>query len=156
MVKAYKEQQDTKHPFDYDGLFEFLNEKQELLNKVILNTPDGKLVKDEYENAIRLLRTGTELQYFIAKRPHMSAENCIKQLNSIQAHLERYLFENHRLWMARNNSGGYDRSTAALNKLLDQVKTEITNYEKPRIQRALIRIKTMVTASAAVLYLKLS
>ncbi len=156
MLEVYMEQKSMQQPFDFDGLFEFLNEKQELLNNVMLTTPDGEIIRDEFQNAIRLLRTSAELQYFIAKRPQMSAENCVIQLKSIESHLDNYLRENHRLWMARNKKGGYERSTVALNNLLIQVKTEIANYQKPGIYRALHRIKTMVITSAAVLYLKVS
>jgi hypothetical protein len=155
MVKSYLERMESRQPFDYSGLFTFLDEKEALLNNVILNASDGKLITDEYHNALILLRTGAELQYYIENRSELSADERVIRLKNIRTHLNHYLDENYRLWIMRNKPGGYERSISALQKLQKQIEAEIMNYEKSSFQRNIVRLKAMIISSVSTLYLKM-
>jgi len=156
MVKAYHERLESSQPFDFSGLFTFLDEKEALLDNVLLNSSDAQQVTDEYRNAIRLLRAGTELQYYIEKRTGLTRDEKIERLNSLRKGLDQYLIENKRLWMLRNKPGGYERSTAAIQKLILQIDDELAIQQKSLIQRSIYRIGTMITTSFTTLYLKIT
>ena len=64
-----------------------------------------------------------------------------------------YLKENNRLWLARNNEGGYETSVTALKNLQNQVLKEIETMEKPYISRMLARFREKIITSAAVIYI---
>lgn len=154
MVHTFMDKMNSRHPFDFTGLFTFLDEKESLLNKVLPKTSEGILVKEEYLNAIRLLRVGAGVQYYTEKRLALSRDERLTMLGAIRTNLTEYLEVNHKLWMMRNKPGGYERSTAALQKLLSQVEKELSAYDKPVVQRSLDGIGKMIKASIATLYLK--
>lgn len=154
MVNVYKERLAARQPFDYPGFFAFLNEKEALLNNASINSSHRKQIADEYNNAIRLLRAGGELQFYMAKEDEWDNNERIIRLQSIRSLLARYLDENHRLWMLRNKPGGYELSTASLQNLIIQIDDELVVLQKPKVQRSLIRIGKMLKASAITLYLR--
>jgi len=154
MVNSYLERIESGRPFDFTGLFTFLDEKEALLNNVSLMAEDGQLIVDEYRNAIRLLRIGGNLQYYIERRGNLSLQERRDVLQNISSWLNQYLDENRRLWIIRNKPGGYERSTAVLYKLLHQIDEQIVMLEEPALKRGLDRFTAMITAAVATLYLK--
>jgi hexosaminidase len=155
MVKTYHERHEARLPFDFAGLFTFLDEKEALLDNVTQNTGNGHLVADEYRNSIRLIRAGALLQYYIENRPAMSRTEKIKQLQNLRSLLDEYLNENHNLWMKRNKPGGYERSIASLQKLLLQIDAELAVLNKSVIPGTLDRVGKMIMTSITTLYLKI-
>jgi hypothetical protein len=65
-------------------------------------------------------------------------------------------YENRRIWMLRNKPGGYERSTAALNTLMQQVSDRLNLLDKSNLVKELSRFLEAVTNAGAVLYLKAS
>lgn len=152
MVDVYKEKLKEVYAFDYPGLYQFLDSQEALLAKVRLQIPEGQLIRDEYRNAMRLIRLGAGLQQYINTRHDLNRKEEIALLQNLQALARTYLDENQRLWMLRNKPGGYLRSTAALVSLQDQVDKRLALLEKSILARGWNRFLEKITASGAALY----
>jgi hypothetical protein len=153
MISVYKEKYDNRHPFDYQGIQTFLDSKESLLNKINIQSADSQLIIDEYRNAIRLIRTGVDLQYYIQNRRSLSISEEKAHLQSLKSILVLYLDENERLWKIRNKPGGYEASTAKLISLQEQIDTRIAVLDKSSFSRGLNRFFEKVGTAGAVLYL---
>ena len=79
-----------------------------------------------------------------------------RRSKTIQELGREYLDENHRLWLLRNNPGGYERSIAALNSLMQQVDKHLILLNKPAFIRGLNRFLEKIATAGAVLYLRVS
>jgi hexosaminidase len=154
MIDAFKENYDNRHQFDYPGLQKFIDSKELLLQKVRIRSADGQLIHDEYENALRLIRLGAGIQSFMDFRDKMSISEQKTQLKSLKVIGERYLEENKRLWLLRNKSGGYDRSTSVLNTLMNQINERIVLLDKSFLARSFNRFLEKVGTAGAVLYIR--
>jgi len=154
MISILKVRYNDRKPFDYQGLQKFIDSKEVLLNKVSLMTPDGMNIRDEYLNAIRLIRLGAGLQSYTQFRGNLTRDEEKSQLKALKDLGRQYLKENHRLWLLRNKPGGYDRSTAVLNTLMKQVDERLLLLDKSAITRSLNRLLEKVGTAGAVLYLK--
>jgi hypothetical protein len=154
MVTALKEKSDNRHPFDYQGLQKFLDSEELLLHSVRITTNDSLLIRDEYLNAIKLIRLGGGLQKYIQFRGQLSNDEEKSLLKTLKDSGRQYLDENHRLWLLRNKPGGYDRSTAVLNTLLYQIDTRIELLDKSVISRGWNRFLEKLGTAGAVLYLQ--
>jgi hypothetical protein len=152
----FNEKYENRMAFDYAGLQKFVDSEEVLLNKTKLETSDSLQVKDEYNNAIRLIKLGVGLQQYIDFEKNMSISEQKDALRSMQDLGKRYLNENKRLWMLRNKPGGYDTSITSLNSLMDQIDGRIKMLDKSSFARRLNRILGKIGSAGAVLYLKAS
>jgi hexosaminidase len=153
-VAEFKKKYENRGPFDYQGLNDFLLSKEKLLMKTALNIPDSSLVKEEYLNAIRLIRLGSGLKNYIENCEAMSPPEQVMQLKELRELGTKYLEENKRLWLARNKPGGYERSTAALTTLMDQITKKIIALDKPANARCFNKLLNRVATAGASLYLR--
>jgi hypothetical protein len=153
MATVLKDKFDARHSFDYKGLQKFLDNKEALLNRTKIKTGDSLIIHDEYLNEIKLIRLGAGLQSYIHYRGNLSCDEEISQLKILRETGRQYLDENHRLWLIRNKSGGYGRSTFALNDLMQQIDTRIHLLNKSPLSRGLNRFLEKVGTAGAVLYL---
>ncbi|MEI6048637.1 MAG: beta-N-acetylhexosaminidase [Bacteroidota bacterium] len=154
MTDAFKENYGNRHQFDYQGLNDFMNSKEALLKGAAIQTADSTLIKDEYLNAIQLIRLGSGLKSYIHNRRNLSPGEEKSQLKNLSDLGHRYLAENQRLWLLRDKPGGYERSTTALNTLLNQIDNRITLLDKSSLSRGLGRFFEKLGTAGAVLYLK--
>ena len=153
LIDDFKEKFDARKPFDFEGLLSFLDEKEAMLGMANMKIDDNLLISNEYMNAIRLLKVGTNLQFYIEYRNELSVQERKAKLDYIQTSLQQYLVENQKLWASRNKHGGYDRSVKALNNLVVQIDKEIKLVAKPAIFRVINRLMEKVTTAAAVIYI---
>ena len=153
MVIDLKNKFDERHPFDYKGLQSFLDSKEAILKKVRIKTADSLLIRDEYMNAIRLIRLGAGLQSYICFRSKLDPDDEKMELKTLKETGKKYLEENHRLWSIRNKPGGYDRSTAVLNLLLKQINDRLLLLDKSVFARGWNRFLEKIGTAGAVLYL---
>jgi hypothetical protein len=153
-VAEFIKQYDNRGPFDYQGLNDFLLSKEKLLAEAALTISDSSLVKEEYLNAIRLIRLGSGLKNYIENYGAMTPANQVMQLQTLRELGTKYLEENKRLWLARNKPGGYERSTAALNTLMDQIDQRIASLHKPPFTRWLDRLLKRAGTAGAALYIE--
>jgi hexosaminidase len=154
MTTALKEKFDNRHSFDYQGMQKFIDSKEALLNMVKIKTADSVLIRDEYLNAIRLIRLGVGLQNYTQFRKNFERDKEKLQLKSLHELGKKYLEENHRLWLLRNKPGGYDRSTAVLNNLVNQIDDRLLLLDKSFITRGWNRFLEKIGTAGAVLYLR--
>jgi hypothetical protein len=150
----YKIKYKNRQSFDFSGMFAFLDEKEALLNNADMKVKDSLLIKSEYLNALRLIRTGVNLQFYIKNRKNLNGTEEKVLLLKIQSTLKQYLSENERLWNLRNSTGGYRRSIKALENLSTQIENQLGMLEKPFYIRGLKNIKERLVTAAAVLYFK--
>jgi hypothetical protein len=154
MIAVFNDNYSNRHQFDYQGLQKFIDSKELLLQKTKIRSADSLLIRDEYENALRLIRLGAGLQSYMDFRGKMSISEQKTQLKSLNDIGVRYLDENKRLWLLRNKPGGYDRSTALLNTLMNQVDERILLLEKSSLARGFNRVLERAGTAGAVLYLR--
>jgi hypothetical protein len=154
MTMVFTEKYENRMAFDYKGLKEFVDSQEKLLLDTRMKTDDSMLIRDEYLNAIRLIRLGTELQYYTDFRKDMSLADEKSVLQTMKELGSKYLGENDRLWHLRNKPGGYERSTAALNTLMNQIDDRLLQLDKSFIYRELTRFFEKIGTAGAVLYLR--
>jgi hexosaminidase len=156
LVSTFQEQYRNRHAFDFAGAYKFLDDQEALLEQADLGTGDSLIIRDEYRNAIRLVKLGINLQQYTDNRRNMTREEEKAQLRTMRELGKQYLGENRRLWLLRNKPGGYERSTAALNTLMKQVDDRLNLLDKSNLVKELSRFLEAVTNAGAVLYLKAS
>ncbi len=154
MTVVFNNNFENRHSFDYDGLQRFLDSKVLLLTKVRLKTSDSLVIRDEYLNAVRLIRLGEGLQKYIQFRENLSRTEEKVQLNDLRDLGKKYLDENRRLWMLRNKPGGYESSIAVLNNLLQQIDNRLLILNRSSFSRGFNRFMEKVGTAGTVLYLK--
>jgi hexosaminidase len=141
--------------YDYAGLNAYLDQQTAVLGKVKMEVQDSSLIKDEYRNAITLIRLGAELKLYIQDKDGMPVASRAEQLDKMNRLCSSYLSENRRLWMIRNKSGGYDTSVAPLTSLQKGIAKQMELMKKPAIVRSLNRFLEKISSSGIAMYMKL-
>jgi len=152
-VETFIKSYESRHHLDYEGLRKFIDSKEELLKKSRPGTTDSLLIKDEYFNAMRLIRLGSGLQNYINNRGILTIEEEKSQLKILKDLGIRYLEENKRLWLLRNKPGGYSISIASLEDLMKQIDNRILLLDKPALTRGFSRFMERISTAGASLYL---
>jgi hexosaminidase len=152
-VETFIKSYESRHHLDYEGLRKFIDSKEELLKKSRPGTTDSLLIKDEYFNAMRLIRLGSGLQNYINNRGILTIEEEKSQLKILKDLGIRYLEENKRLWLLRNKPGGYSISIASLKDLMKQIDNRILLLDKPALTRGFSRFMERISTAGASLYL---
>ena len=156
MSTVFTEKFENRMAFDYNGLREFIDSQEKLLLNTRMKTADSSLIREEYLNAIRLIRLGTELQYYTDFRKDLSPGEEKSKLLSMKELGARYLAENKRLWLIRNKPGGYERSVAPLVSLMKQIDDRLLLLDKSSVKREMNRFIEKIGTAGVVLYLKTS
>jgi hypothetical protein len=154
MTDSLKSKFEERHSFDYKGLQSFLDSEEAILKKVRIKKADSLLIRDEFMNAIRLIRLGAGLQSYISLRSNLNHDEEELELKTLRETGKKYLEENHRLWLIRNKPGGYDRSTTVLNLLIQQINDRLLLLDKSFFARKWNRFMEKIGTAGAVLYLK--
>jgi hexosaminidase len=142
--------------YDYTGLNAFLEQQLTVLNEVKMQGRDSILIKDEYRNAITLVRLGAELKLFIQKKNSMTVAARMEQLNKMNQLCSAYLGENHRLWMIRNKPGEYDKSVAILTSFQNGILHQLTLLKKPAFTSGLNRFFEKLSSAGIAVYMKMT
>ena len=153
MIASLNNNYENRHTFDYNGLMKFIDSKEASLSIVRLQTTDSLIIRDEYSNAMKLIRLGAGLQRYVDFRKDLSVDEEKSQLKTIRELGSKYLDENKRLWLLRNKAGGYDRSTLVLNSLMKQVDDRLFLLDKSLFSRVWNRFLEKIGTAAVVLYL---
>jgi hexosaminidase len=153
LITVFKENYNNRHPFDYVGIRKFIDSKESMFSKVKIQCSDSTLITDEYLNSIRVIRLGVDLQYYIQNRAKFSIDEEKLQLQTMKELGNKYLSENKRLWQVRNKPGGYDRSTASLNNILNQIDNRLILLDKSSFARGINRFFEKTGTAGAVLYI---
>jgi hexosaminidase len=146
----------NRRAFDFKGLTAFLDEQEVQLGKANLRGQDSALILAEYRNAIRLLRLGAELKDYINFRDTMTVAAEQARLDDMNRLCTEFLENHHGLWLARNKSGGYDRSTKALRDLHNQIISRKELLNRSFLIRKANRFVERVIAAGLVVYFRLA
>jgi hexosaminidase len=154
LVAGYTDQITNRHAFDYKGMYALIDSAELILPSARITGEDSLIIKDEYRNALRLLRLGTDIQYYVQNLRNLPAEKQKELLKEMKLNGTVYLEENKRLWMIRNKPGGYEKSVAVLNTLMKDIDKKLELLEKSSFARAINRFFKKVTTAAAAIYIK--
>ncbi len=141
--------------YDYAGLNGYLDQQLAILDKVRMKTKDSVLIKDEYRNAISLIRLGAELKQYIQKKNSMTVKAQVEHLDNMNRLCSKYLSENKRLWIIRNKPGGYDTSVASLTSLQKGITQRMELLQKPAITRSMNRLLEKLSSAGIAIYMKM-
>lgn len=103
--------------FDYTNLCSYLDDISLRIDKLNLNSQEGILIKEEMENGIRMVHHGAKL-YHSLKNHRDDKELLTRDLKELFILLDDILIKHYKLWMKRNRSGGFSRSSSHINHLL--------------------------------------
>jgi hexosaminidase len=156
LIAAFRSSYENRRSFDYKGLQEFIGSKEASLGRSRITTSDSLIIRDEYMNAMRLIKIGSGLKRYIDYRNDMTLDEEKSQLHEIRDLGMLYLAENKRLWLLRNKPGGYNRSTLLLSTLFQQIDERLLLLNKSSVSRGLNRFLEKIGTAGAVLYLRLS
>jgi hypothetical protein len=154
MITLVNNNYNNRRSFDYNGLAKFLDEEEALLKKAGISTADSLIVRDEYSNAIRLIRLGSALQSYVDYKYTLTMGEEKSRLKNISDLGKLYLSENKRLWLARNKPGEYDASIAVLDTLIKQADDRLLLLEKSSVSRGINRLLERIGTAGAVLYIR--
>ena len=141
--------------YDYAGLNAYLDQQLAVLDKVKMEVQDSSLIKDEYRNAITLIRLGSELKLYIQQKDDMPVASRVEKLEKMNRLCSLYLGENNRLWMIRNKPGGYDTSVAFLTSLQKGIAKQMELMKRPAFTRSLDRFLEKLSSAGIAIYLKM-
>jgi hypothetical protein len=116
----YKQKLAARKPFDYDGLMAFLKDLRAKLGRAKMQCPDAALVSREYQNGIAMVEfsSGVHRLMALGDLPPADRRSTVEKLLS---DVDAILAEHKSLWLARNKSGGLDRSSGRLVQLRSQL-----------------------------------
>jgi hexosaminidase len=155
MIDTLAQRYKKRKSYDFSDLISFLEEQEGILPYLKLNIPDSDLVKNEYRNAITLIRIGANLKNYINVRYQLSTEEELDQLNNLMQLSSDFIEKHRELWLARNKPGGLDLSLSSIISLQQQIKVRQAELHKARFMRSFDRFKEKITASAVALLMKI-
>jgi hypothetical protein len=153
MVSLVYDRFELRQPYDYQGLLEYLNALEDVLNNSDMKCPQADLIKAEFKNAMECIRIGAALKHYIAQEHDMSRAAKIEYLERLRDNFSGFLVEHKRLWNSRNKSGGLDRSLMALIKVETQINDRIEILNRSVAARSWERLKNRTIAAAAAIIL---
>lgn len=153
-VEEIKQRFENAGPYDYRSIIEYTSILKERLDETQMERTDATLILDEYRNAVRMIHLGAlTKKYILYKQEHSAAEN-IELLQQLKQLNETVIDEHKRLWLARNRSGGLDRSLQLQNNLDDQINRELTLMNRNAVSRFFILQGEKIVAATASIYIK--
>ncbi len=155
VVEMVKRRFEAPSAYDHQSIISYTGMLRERLHETDMDRPDANLVIDEYTNAVNMIHLGAMTkQYILGKRENSAPQNV--ELLRQMAELNDTLIEEHeRLWLARNRSGGLDRSLQSLYDLRDQTERELNVMNRNAISRFFISQGEKLFSAAASIYIKL-
>jgi hexosaminidase len=156
MIDTVTNAYNNRISYDYKGLNTFLDKQTDLLRQVHMKVPDSSLVRQEYLNAFRLIRLGSEVKRYIVMKDEMSKSAKLQSLGKMDSLCTSYLAENKKLWLARNHPGGYDTSTASLVSLQNDIRKKEEIVKGSFMKAGFNRFLEKISSAGIALYMKLS
>lgn len=88
---------------------------------------DGSVVIDEVRNSIRTILHGANLINYFDQMVDLNNQQKKEALKSFIEELKVVIEEHERLWLIRNRFGGFERSVARFNRLLNEYEIAMRN-----------------------------
>ncbi|MCH1624354.1 beta-N-acetylhexosaminidase [Ferdinandcohnia quinoae] len=121
--KLLQQRISNRNDYQYDKIISYVNELKSRLETNGMKRLDAKLVKEEFENAIRLVEVGANLTQLIYLEEEMNPLEKQELATKMTEDLSIIIDEHQRLWILRNKQGGLEKSVAPLQKLQEQLFT---------------------------------
>jgi hexosaminidase len=148
-----KEVFDNPGPYDYRSVVDYTNTLGRMLAQTDMKRPDASLIIDEYLNAVRMIHLGAHTKEYIMYKRERSVSENIELLVQMKELCAIVIDEHRRLWLARNKSGGLDRSLASFRNLDNQIAQQLELMNSSRTSRFLREAATKIAAAAAAIYI---
>ena len=155
LVEKVSQRFENPSPYDYQSILAYTGLLKDMLSDTDMDRPDASLIIDEFTNAVRMIHLGAMTKQYILHKRENSATRNVELLQQM-AELNKVVVEEHeRLWLARNRSGGLDRSLQALHNLGDQIERERQVMNRNAFSRFFILQGEKLVSAAASIYIKL-
>ncbi len=153
ITKPLKEMFDNPAPYDYRSIIDYSSTLGDMLAETNMNRPDASFIIDEYLNAVRMIHLGARTKEYIIYRRERSAPENIETLEQMQGLCAIVIEEHQRLWLARNKSGGLERSLTSFRDLDSQITRQLELMNSSRASRFLRETGAKIAAAAAAVYI---
>ncbi|MDX2304691.1 MAG: family 20 glycosylhydrolase [Microscillaceae bacterium] len=140
-------------PYNHQAVFHWLDSLQKQLDKVKLKVADADLIRDEYRNALRMIRFGAKIKQYNNYHSQQNREENISLLQEMKTLSAQIIQEHERLWLLRNKPGRLDLSLAAYKKMQNQIVEKLASEQKSGIGRWFGRMLEKLSSAGAALYL---
>ena len=154
LISGFMESYNKRHAYNFEGMYALIDSANILLEKTSPGGDDGLLVRNEYLNTLKLLKTAVDLQYYIQNRRLLSMEKQKELLEGMDKTLTGYIETNKILWLERNKPGGYETSTSSLYSLKKQIIARLKGLEKSSFGRTVDRFFGKIVTAIAVTYIR--
>jgi len=154
-MRKFKTQYESKKSFQYTKMMAYLDLLEKDLNNVALKMKDTELVKDEFRNAIRMIRLGAKVKNYLILKYFLTTDERIRLLEEMNELCSLVISEHKRLWLSRNRSGGLDMSMQPMFNLQKQIGDEIARMSKNPFTRKMNRLVKRTVAAGVALYIRL-
>ena len=140
-------------PYDSRAIVQYVDSLEHQLVQIKLEIADSSLIKEEYVNAIHMIRLGALIKHYNDFHLQQTDEENRSLLNEMKLLNPKIISEHERLWMKRNKKSGLVTSMDAFVKLQKQIDDKLTLQEKNGFSQWVKRIFEKMGVAAAVLYL---
>ncbi len=154
ITKPLKEIFDNPGPYNYRAVIDYTGKLGDKLAETDMKRSDASLIIDEYSNAVRMIHLGARIKEYINFRRERSTAENIETLLQMQELCAAVIEEHQRLWLARNKSGGLERSLASFHDLEKQIENQLELMNSGRVSRFFRETGSKITAAASALYIK--
>ena len=155
LIEEVKQRFEDPEPYDYQSIIAYTGLLKEMLIDSDMDRSDANLIIDEFANAVRMIHLGAMTKQYILNKREYSTQQNIELLQKMAGVNNTVISEHERLWLARNRSGGLDRSLQALHDLNDQIERELVIMNRNAFSRFLTLQGEKLIAAAASIYIKM-
>ena len=139
--------------YQAEAMVSYVDSLEKVLLQTRLELTDSSQVKEEYLNAIRMIRLGACLKQYNGYHLQQTDEENFRLLTEMKM-LNATILERHeQLWMKRNKRSGLATSKDGFAKLQLQIEDRIALRKKNGLVRWMHRMLEETESAAAVIYL---
>ncbi len=140
--------------YNSKAVVQYVDSLEKILIQTKVEVPDSALIKEEYVNAIRMIRLGAMIKHYNNFHLQQALDVNRSLLNEMKSLCPKIVASHERLWMKRNKKSGLITSKDAFVKLQLQIDDKLELLDKNAFVRWGYRIFEKMGAAAGVIYLK--
>ena len=140
--------------YNSKAIVQYVDSLERILVQTKMELPDSALIKEEYVNAIRMIRLGAMLKHYNNFHLQQVVEKNRSLLNEMKSLCPKIIASHERLWMKRNKRSGLVNSNDAFVKLQLQIDDKLELLDRNAFVRWGHRIFEKLGVAAGVIYLK--
>jgi hexosaminidase len=144
---------ENPQPYNYRAILNYTAILGERLQHTQMDREDAGLIIDELTNAIRMIRLGALTRHYVQWMREYDSDIKLDLLTEMKQLIDEIIPEHERLWLARNRSGGLDRSLQGFITLQEAIESEIKKQQRNPVIRRLSTLGDKLIAAGAALYI---